>query len=270
MMPLELSASTVWAYVAFAALGACVGSFVGVLAPTWSAQLLGQPGHTWAAGLWRRSACPHCQQVLRPWHLVPLLSYVGLRGRCAHCAAPIPRRDLAVEVLFALAWASMLWRWGWGWPALAWSLWLSVLLLMAWIDGETYWLPDVLTLGLMAVGLVAATGWGWPVPGLASWAGAALGYGLLWVVAWSYRRWRGREGLGMGDAKLLGALGAWLGPWALPSLLWLAAVLGLVWGLAWRWSGKSRADGAFPFGPALVLAGWALVLWPQLARPLGG
>lgn len=246
--------------------GACVGSFIHVLALRWSEALLHpeqSQGEAMRKALWGRSRCDHCGQVLKPWQLLPLLGVLLLKGRCGFCGGRIALRDSLAEWLLGAAWLALWWRHGADPVSALWLAWASTLLLLALIDLDTYLLPDVLTLGLMAMGVLASVLGLVALRPLASFAGAALGYAMLAGVAWAYRKWRGREGLGLGDAKLLAALGAWLGPWSLPLVLWLAALLGLVWGLLWRWRGHAREDGAFPFGPALAMAGFIVALWPR-------
>jgi len=140
---------------------------------------------------------------------------------------------------------------------------------LALIDFEHQILPDALTLPLVAAGLVVA----WlaqPRAILDNAAGAAIGYALFSLVAWAYRRWRGRDGLGAGDAKLLAALGAWVGASGLPSVVLLASLMALAAALAVR---SFRLKGALhdrvAFGPALAAAGWLVWLYgPVVLGPL--
>ena len=204
-----------------------------------------------------RSACESCGTALGPRDLVPVASYLALRGRCRACGARIGGFHLAVE-LAALGLAVIAAVAVPGDPAL---LWLTcglgwALLALAWIDWDHLCLPDVLTLPLVPAGLLA-TWW------LAPWAladhaiGAALGYGAFRMLAWAYRRLRGREGLGQGDAKLLAVAGAWLGWEALPQVVLVAAVIGLALAgiLALRRGGLDPAA-PLPFGPCLACALW--------------
>lgn len=147
-------------------------------------------------------------------------------------------------------------------------LWLPALLLswallaLAWVDIRMLLLPDLLTLPLLWVGLLASSIGA--LPGLTpeqAVYGAAAGYSTLWLLSGGYRLLRGKEGLGLGDAKLLAALGAWTGPERLPWIVLLAtlitaAALLVAW-LLFRYP----LNVPIPFGPALAFAGWTLFLW---------
>jgi leader peptidase (prepilin peptidase)/N-methyltransferase len=153
-----------------------------------------------------------------------------------------------------------------GWPRLA-SLGLAwTLICLAAIDLEAFRLPDPLTLPLLAAGLavsVALPGRPW-VDHL---AGAALGWAALWLIAAGYRRLRAAEGLGLGDAKLLGAGGAWLGWAALPSVLLLACAVAFAWvGVGVLRGGSASLRARIAFGPPLCLAIW--IVWMRGPLPL--
>jgi leader peptidase (prepilin peptidase)/N-methyltransferase len=215
---------------------------------------------------WRgRSACGTCGTTLGAFDLVPIASWIALRGRCRHCGAPIPLWYPAVEatalaialVAFALLPTPL------AWLAAVLGWWL---LLLALIDLRELILPDALTVPLIVVGVLLSATLPGPAPSLRdSLLGAAAGFGALALVAWAYRVLRHREGLGLGDAKLFAAGGAWLGVMRLPELLLLAAMLGIAHALAagaWR-----RPDKLVPFGPALALAFW--LVWLAAALSLG-
>ena len=207
-----------------------------------------------------RSRCEACRRPLAPSDMVPVASYLLLRGRCRACGTRIAPFHLAIE-LAAVAVAAvavaicpdaatLLCGCGLGWTLLA----------LAWIDWETFTLPDVLTLPLVLAGL-AATFWLTPESLTDHAAAAALGYLLFRGVAWAYRRLRGRDGLGEGDAKLMAAAGAWVGVTALSGVLLGGALvtLGAALGDAlWRGRGL-RTPAPLPFGPGLCAALW--VVW---------
>ena len=234
-----------------------VGSFLGVLIrrlPAGRGVILG------------RSACESCGRALAPWDLVPLASWLALRGRCRACGAAISWFHPAVElaataVALAAVWAGNSVTEVWFGCLLGWTL-----LALAWIDWDWLRLPDALTLPLIVAGLVAT--WLLDPPALADHAGAALaGYAALRGLNALYRRLRGRDGLGAGDAKLFAAGGAWVGLAALPWLLLLAALAGLGVAALRRLRGERlAATTALPFGTCLALALWLAWL---AARPGG-
>ena len=227
-----------------------IGSFAGVLIRRIPA---GRP-----IGL-ARSACEACGRTIPAWDLVPIISWVWLRGRCRACGTPIAPFHWQIEAaaMGVAAWA-ILADPGRVWPdcVLGWTL-----LTLAWIDGVCFRLPDILTLPLLAAGLLL-TAWLEPDAAGQHAVAALLGYGLFRAVSLTYRRLRGRDGLGEGDAKLLAALGAWVGLEGLSFVLPIAAGMGLAF------AGLQRARGvtiggqtAIPFGPCLALAGWIVRLY---------
>ncbi len=210
-----------------------------------------------------RSACDTCGHPLGARDLIPLASFLALRGRCRHCAALIacfhPAVELAALAVAAIAtWMieddlPLLWAaCGLGWTLLA----------LAWIDAEHMRLPDILTLPLLIAGL-AVTGWLTPEDLPAHALGAATGYASIACLAFAYRRLRGRDGIGLGDAKLLAAAGAWLGWQPLPWVVLLAALVGIGIALTARWRGAAMTGTtALPFGPCLAVAIWTIFLYP--------
>jgi leader peptidase (prepilin peptidase)/N-methyltransferase len=228
-----------------------IGSFLGVL-------IARVPmGRGVVAG---RSACASCGTSLTPLDLVPLLSFVFLRGRCRHCGAPIPKRDVVVELAaITVALAATLaidpafvpWGAGLGW----------VLIALTGIDFCCLRLPDFLTLPLLLAGLIEA--W-WLEPDTLTdrAVAAALGYLLFRAIGETYRYLRGRAGLGEGDAKLLAAGGAWLGSASLPYVVLIAAFGGLIFagGQALR-AGKLDPKLRVALGPFLAAGIFAVWIW---------
>lgn len=200
-----------------------------------------------------RSHCTSCQTPLRARELVPVLSFLWLKGRCAHCRIKISWRYPLVETAVALLWAGCVGYAGPTATALAWAVFATVLIALALIDADTMLLPDSLTLPLLWGGMLC-TSLGWIDLSLEQsvW-GAALGYGLLWSVQAVFGILTGKQGMGEGDFKLLAALGAWLGWTALPGLVLLASVSGVVFAVFLRLMGRLKAGEAMPFGPHLVL-----------------
>ncbi|MFQ3664582.1 MAG: prepilin peptidase [Sphingomonadaceae bacterium] len=232
-------------------VGLVVGSFVATLVVRW-------PQRRSLAG---RSACDACGSRLGIAELVPLLSFLWQRGRCRHCGARIDPvhtvAELACAGVGALALALVA-----GWPALAGAMfgWVAVALTL--LDLRRFWLPDALTLPLLAGGLALG-----PAPAADRFLAAALAGGFLLAVAGLYRVWRGRDGLGLGDVKLAAAVGSWLSPVLLPPLLLLASLAGL--GLAIRNRERLSRGGwqtRVPFGACLAPAAWLLWLASAAGR----
>ncbi|MAF63002.1 MAG: prepilin peptidase [Blastomonas sp.] len=236
--------------LAAAILGAIFGSFIGALVVRWSA------GRSILTG---RSQCDACGAQLKPWQLVPVLSYLLLRGQCAACGARIGWQSLAIELgAAAIGAVSLTLHPGAQGLAIAALGWL--LLPLALLDLRQYWLPQPLTAALALGGLASAA------CGIApDWSsrliGAGAGFVGLWLIALLYRLTRGREGLGGGDPLLLGAIGLWLGWQALPLVLLIASGLGLAVALVLQRRGHDLdAATRFPLGTLMALAAWPVAL----------
>lgn len=139
---------------------------------------------------------------------------------------------------------------------------ILILLYLAWIDFHRFLIPNRFTYPMIAFGLIfnSLSPQPWCDVHLA-WLGAILGYSLLWAINQIYKRVRSHHGLGMGDAKLLAALGAWLGILSALWILVLAALSGLIGGLLWLRYQKLPTSHPFPFGPFLAFAGIIEILW---------
>lgn len=236
--------------VAAAILGAIFGSFIGALVVRWPA------GRSILTG---RSQCDACGAALKPWQLIPLISWALLRGRCAACDARIGWQPLGIELGAALIGAvSLALHPGAQGLAIAAFGWL--LLPLALLDFRHYWLPHPLT-AMLAFGGIIAAAIGIAPDWTSRLIGAGAGLGGLWLIGLAYRSTRGREGLGGGDPLLLGAIGLWLGWQALPLVLLIASGLGLAVALALQRRGHDLdAATRFPLGTLMALAAWPVAL----------
>jgi leader peptidase (prepilin peptidase)/N-methyltransferase len=231
--------------------GAILGSFLATLILRWP------QGRSVMRG---RSACDGCGRTLSARDLVPLFSALVQRGRCRSCGARIDplhgRVEAACAIIGALAIGGSPDLGGIAWALLGW-----LLLTLALLDWRHFWLPDALTLPLAFFGFTIGL-WATDVILIDRIIGAAIGYVALLAIALSYRALRGRDGLGLGDAKLLGALGAWFGWQALPFILLIASLMAIVVMVA---SGRAtKRTARIPLGTFLAVA--ALPAWIIVQR----
>ena len=211
-----------------------------------------------------RSICPACRSPIEARDLVPLLSWVRLKGNCRNCTAAIgwyyPAVELAAAAIVVWAATAMSGWLLWASSALGWAL-----LALSLIDLRCHRLPDFLTLTTLLAGL-SVTLFAWPASLPEHLIGAVLGYAALAGLGSLYRVLRGCDGIGLGDAKLLAAGGAWLSWQALPGIVLSAAVLALLATLTVRLvqSAPLSATTRVPFGPYLATAIWLTWLYGPL------
>jgi leader peptidase (prepilin peptidase) / N-methyltransferase len=268
-----------------AALGLVVGSFLNVVihrVPRGESVV--RPG----------SRCPQCETPIAGYDNVPVLSYLLLRGRCRHCGASISWRYPAFELATGALFAAIAWRHGPTLEALLWMGFCAALLAAAAIDFEHQIIPDEISLGGLAAGLVVLPGVAWlaggsPLAALGeALLGAVLGGGSLWAVGFAHARistalgrtfehwpgegeaaprpgsldyWTWFPGLGFGDVKLLAMIGAWVGVVGVVQTILAAALAGLVLGLGWLVA-RRRFDAPFGFAPAIAFGALLVVLFP--------
>jgi len=231
---------------------------------SWSPESAGGPIQQSFNLAWPRSHCPACQATIRTKHLVPVLSWLWLRGRCADCSASISMRYPIVELLGAASAALAIGHFGATTTGLAAATLCFALIALTMIDLETLLLPDELTIPLLWIGLLVNLEGRFASLDEAV-IGAAVGYLALWGVYQGFRLTTGKEGMGYGDFKLLSALGAWFGWSQLPTILLLASGVGAAVGLALIFSGRQGREVPIPFGPYLAGAG---IVFLYLGEPL--
>ena len=220
-----------WLFAVLAgAFGLAVGSFLNVCTLRWPVD---------ESVVHPRSRCPGCGTLVRWQDNVPVLSWLWLRGRCRGCGMRISVQYPLVELATALVWAGTVWAVGPGAEAVRGAIFLTILLGIALSDARFYIIPDQFSLGGTALGLGLSFLPGGITP-LQSAIGIALGFGALWLVGtggtWLIRRLRpGRleeagvdSALGGGDVKMMGMVGAFLGPWGVAITLFLGSIVALV------------------------------------------
>jgi leader peptidase (prepilin peptidase)/N-methyltransferase len=273
------------------AFGLAVGSFLNVVVYRLPrGESIVRPG----------SHCPACSRAIRPYENIPLLSYLLLGGRCRGCAARISLRYPAFELLTAVLFAAIVLETGWRIDAILWCAFAAMLVAAAAIDAEHRVIPDEISVGGLAAGLVfvpiveALHGEPYPSVFLRSFCGALLGGGILWSVGFVHARlsvalrrtfehwpgdgaayprpgsldyWTWFPGLGFGDVKFLAMIGAFVGPEGVVETLLAASIAGLALGIASALVTR-RWNSPFGFGPALALGALLVILIPHRSLPL--
>ncbi len=200
-----------------------------------------------------QSACPKCHNPIRAYDNIPVVSWLMLGGRCRHCKTPISPRYIAVELLTGLLFLACYWRLGLSLGLLKFCIFSFLIVGLTFIDAEWQLLPDVFTLTGLVIGLLfsliipmtdlfAALIWeafpsafsarSWrPLSLLESVGGAVIGAAFFYLIAIAYKGIRGREGMGLGDVKLMAMVGAFLGVRLTVMTIFGASLVGSVFGL---------------------------------------
>ena len=207
-----------------------------------------------------RSACPTCGHNIGAMENIPIVSYLILGGKCKGCKTGISMRYPLIEALTGALIGAVAYKYGYTYTTLFAWIYVLALITLTFIDLDTQLLPDDITLPLLWLGLLFNLNIGFTDLKSAV-IGAMLGYLILWAVYWAFKLVTGKEGMGYGDFKLLGAIGAWFGWQLLPAVILLSSVVGAVIGIGMIiFKGKTGGT-AIPFGPFLALGGIAALFF---------
>ncbi len=207
-----------------------------------------------------RSRCPNCQHLITALENIPVISYLFLKGRCKECGTRISLRYPAIELLTALASVSVAYYFGVTIQTLFAIILTWALIALSFIDIDEQLLPDNITLPFLWLGILLNL-FGVFTTLQASVIGAMLGYGTLWTVYIIFKLVTGKEGMGHGDFKLLGLLGAWFGWQMLPLIIVMSSLVGAFIGIAMIVLKSRDRTIPIPFGPYLAIAGWISMIW---------
>jgi len=209
------------------------------------------------------SHCPKCKNRIKPWHNIPVLSWILLRGRCASCHKKISLQYPLVEITTAAISCFIAIHFGPSYDTACVLFFSYILIVSALIDVKTHLLPDTLTLPLLWCGLfVSLMGFG-STSLYDAVIGSMAGYLSLWTVYWLFKCITKKDGMGFGDFKLLAALGAWVGWQILPILVLISSLFGIIFGIIYfkQKEGQKLSDTPFAFGPCLAASGWICLIW---------
>ncbi len=212
------------------------------------------------------SHCPVCNHKIRPWENIPVISYAALGGKCSGCKTKISLRYPSVELVTGLLSGLVAATYGPTLLTLSLLIFTWCLISLTLIDFDHQLLPDDITIPLLWLGLlVNAFGLGMGISLYDAVIGAMAGYLVLWGFYWAFKLATGKEGMGYGDFKLLGALGAWMGWQSLLPIIILSSLVGAVFGLGMILVLGRDKSMPMPFGPYLAGAGFLMLIWgPEL------
>lgn len=244
-------------------VGLLVGSFLNVCIHRWPLdQSIVKP----------RSRCPKCETPIAWYDNIPVFSYLFLRGRCRHCAQPIAWHYPVVELSNAILWVVIVERTGWNLLSLKMMLFVSMMIVLVFTDLTEYILPDEITLGGLVVGLLfspfvlldpglseliwllaGTRSEPWIVSLVESAFAALMMGGVLFLVSEFYYRWRGREGLGLGDVKMMAMVGAFWGMQRAFMILLMGSLAGALLGGIFILVKRKEWTHELPYGSYLGL-----------------
>lgn len=246
------SLSYIWGIVT----AAIAGSFINMLISRYPQTL--ETGNSLLAFSSPASHCDHCRTKLRVWHLIPIISYLALKGRCSFCNKTISKLNICTELIAVCLAIISIWCIGYYSPACL--IFIFICIALSIIDFQHKLLPDFLTLGGMWLGIIlSALGYGITLQ--AAVLGAAGLYILSASIAVLYKLIRKRDGLGLGDCKLLAMLGAWLGFMNATHALLIAVCIALAYSATLLLRKQMRVNDVISFGPFLAMGGVIMLLW---------
>jgi len=270
-------------YILVAIFGLIIGSFLSVVVCRLPAMLdvrwrnechefLNQPpeeaGELFNLAL-PRSHCPQCKSTIAWWQNIPLLSFILLKGKCAHCQNKIPYFYPLLELSCAALSIWVIAHFGLNAQGLMGLIITYGLIALSLIDWKTQLLPDEITLPFLWLGLLLSLFYVFVTPEQAI-LGAIMGYGILWIITNLYKLIRKKDGMGYGDLKLLAMIGAWVGPVSVMNILILGSFLGLIVAVILLIMKKTTTKKPLAFGPYLAISGWLTLLYgPFLLRWIG-
>ena len=204
-----------------------------------------------------RSYCPSCKKQIRWYDNIPIFSYVFLKAKCRDCSAKINVKYLLVELICALSFVWFFYLFGLSLTTLLFFILSIFFIIIFFIDLKHFIIPNELTFPLMAIGLLKSFD-----PNLNQYlfpnffnslVGGVAGYLIIWMIIFIYKRLRNKEGMGLGDAKLLSAIGFWFGWISIPFILFLSSFIALVLAIPSLINKSKNLSSQIPFGPYLIL-----------------
>ena len=203
-----------------------------------------------------RSFCPKCNKLITWKDNIPIISFLFLRGRCRNCNKKISSQYLLVEAMSVLLFLIIYILYGLSITTLLLLILSLSFLIIFFIDFKHYIIPNVLTFSMMSLGFIKSF-----LPNLHpmfpnyinSLIGGIFGYGIIWSIIFFYKQIRKKEGMGLGDAKLLSAIGFWFGWFSIPFVIFLSSIIALLSVTPSLINKSKKFSSQIPFGPYIIL-----------------
>ena len=204
-----------------------------------------------------RSYCPSCNKQIRWFDNIPLLSFIFLKAKCRHCSAQIDLNYFLVELISALNFVLIFYLFGFSLTTILFFILSICFIIIIFIDMKHYIIPNELTFTLMIIGFLKSFD-----PYLNQYLfpnfvdsliGGVIGYTIIWFIIFAYKKLRNREGMGLGDAKLLSAIGFWFGWISIPFILFFSSFAALIFAVPSLLNKSKNMSSQIPFGPYIIL-----------------
>jgi leader peptidase (prepilin peptidase)/N-methyltransferase len=235
-------------YIAFFILGSLWGSFSNVCI-----YRLPNNGNV-AKG---RSFCPNCKNKIKWFDNIPFFSYLFLKGKCRECSKPISFQYFIVELLTAISFVLIFHIYGASITTLLLLILSIFFIIIFFIDLKHFIIPNVLTFPLMIIGFLKSFD-----PNLNqtifpnyinSLIGGLFGYSIIWSIIFFYKKIRKKEGMGLGDAKLMAVIGFWFGWVSIPFTIFISSVVALILVIPSLINQSRKMSSEIPFGPYIII-----------------
>ena len=210
-----------------------------------------------------RSNCPKCKKQINWYDNIPIISYFILNGKCRKCKKPISFQYVVVELLSIVSFVSIYLIYGFSFTTLLLLILSLAFIIIFFIDLKHFIIPDVITFPLMALGFIKSF-----IPNLdplfpyyvLSLIGGVFGYGIIWGIIFFYKQVKKKEGMGLGDAKLLAVIGFWFGLDAVPFIIFLSSTIALISVAPDLIKKSKKMSTQIPFGPYIIAANLIFLL----------
>ena len=204
-----------------------------------------------------RSYCPSCNKQIRWFDNIPLLSFIFLKAKCRDCSAQIDLNYFLVELISALNFVLIFYLFGFSLTTILFFILSICFIIIIFIDMKHFIIPNELTFTLMIIGFLKSfdpylNQYLFPNY-LNSLIGGVIGYSIIWFIIFAYKKLRNKEGMGLGDAKLLSAIGFWFGWISIPFILFFSSFVALIFAVPGLLNKSKNMSSQIPFGPYIIL-----------------